>query len=95
MRHGYLDDIANGVGQLVRLQHIVGVADAPELCRIAEISRGDIVQALSLRHRAFDQSRGANRWRDEASPYKPNLDRQAVAVCRGQRCDRYIVVAAG
>ena len=95
LRHGYRDYLANGVGKLVGLQYIIGVADAPELFRIAEISRGDVVQTLFLSHRVFDQGRGAICWRNEASLYKPNLDRETVAVLRRKCCDFYIVVAAG
>src|SRR5947209_14091641 len=48
---------AGRLGQLVRAHGAVGVADAPELLRVAQVLRRDVVQPLTLRDRMLLEER--------------------------------------
>src|SRR5690348_4154374 len=59
---------ANRVGQLLRPQRAVRVAQAPELLGIAQVLRRDVVQPLALRHAMPLQQGEVFRRRHEAAP---------------------------
>src|SRR5258705_4623510 len=50
-------DAFSGLRELQRIDDAVGVADAPVLLRIAEVLRGDGVDALSLLRAVLDEQR--------------------------------------
>src|SRR6188768_712523 len=78
------------IRELVRTQHAVRVAQAPELLRIAEIARRDVVEAVALGDGVLLQEREALRQRHEAAAHID--DRPAVGTGALRRRD--IVVAA-
>ena len=83
--------------ELGRPQHAVGVADAPELRRVAEVAGGDVVEPLALARRRARRSVGrGRRGRDEAAPLSSAT--VAVVARRGDaraRPSRQAGVAAG
>src|SRR5262245_32865244 len=56
------------LGELVRPHGTIGVADAPELLRVVEIARRDVVETIALRDHVLLQQRETFRRRHEAAP---------------------------
>src|SRR4051812_33464775 len=73
------DDSA-GLLELFRRQDVVGVADTPELRRIAGVTGRDPIEPLPLRDDVLDESGGAPGGRDDAPPQVPDLARAAVRI---------------
>src|SRR5262249_14800987 len=80
-RQGDAQDPAHGRRQVLRAHGAVGVADPPELLRIAQVLGGDHIQALALLHHVLLHLRQLAGLRQEAAPHV----RDDAAVGRGQR----------
>src|SRR5258706_8086928 len=74
---------ADGVGQVGGSQRAVRVTDPPEELGVAEILRGDVIEAFALRHRVRAEHRQRFGLRHEAAPDVD--DRDAVDVDPGGR----------
>ena len=81
---------SNRLGQLRRAQRAVGVAQTPELFRVAEVMRGDVIEPLALRDGVLLQQLEAFRLRHEATP---EIDDGEAAHFERRRLDA--VVTAG
>src|ERR1043165_5790226 len=87
------DDGTDLLGELRGAHDAVGIADAPELQRIAEVARGDVVEALALAERVQGQQREAVRPRQEAAGQID--DGRLVRPVDLQRGDAVIAAAVG
>src|SRR5581483_8000737 len=84
-RQGDAELPARRLGQLFRADRPVRVADAPELLRVADIARGQVVQPVAARHRVLLQQGEALRLGHEPPPEVG--DRLAVRRLRGRQVD--------
>ena len=80
----------SGSSKFVRPNCPVGVADSPELLRVAEILRGNVVEALAFGHGVFLQQREILRRRNEAPPQVGDLG----SVRHRQAGERRFVITA-
>jgi hypothetical protein len=55
LRYRHAQHPAEARREVERVEGVVGIADAPELLRVADRARGDQVQAVALGHGHLDQ----------------------------------------